>query len=133
MINFKKPWYEEASLIYKPVFIKNTNCKGISSFEKRTTCLLAALITIAVLPFEETYHLANTVKKMADFPFYIFSFVARSFGNDIVKLQASKQRLFGRGNKLFNAAASVICMPIIRSIVVVRLLAAAMLDPRIAE
>lgn len=131
---FKRPLRDEISLIYKPAFLpRDPKKERFTSIVSRLSCVFGAVITVCIFPFEETYHLANTIKKITAFPFYLFSFMGHCLvAQDINKIDNSRIILGKRWSKLIDSIAHSSLIPFIRVIFVARLLAAAILHPRIA-
>lgn len=116
----------------QPLFPEKPGAKNFNSLETRISSVVSAAIAIAVFPLEETFHIANTVKKLSVFP---LNFIAYMHGRlkqapeDKIK---AKEVFIHKLDKIKDSAAHALFIPFIRLMFVTRLLAAAILHPRIA-
>jgi hypothetical protein len=132
---YKASLAEEYSKLRKPIFKlfpeKAKEKKSFkSSLETRVSSFVMIIITVAQFPLEETYHISSAIKKITIFPHHLFPCIYGCFKG--VNQEKTKKDLAKIGLKIFDSIAHAIIIPLIRLCFIIRLLAAAIIHPKIA-
>jgi len=130
---YKNSLLREFSKLQEPLFIEKPGVKKFNSLETRISSLVSASIAIIVFPLEELYHIANITKKISVFPLHLLSCIQEYFKVQTAEEKAvCKEKFINKCMKILDSAGHIVLIPFIRLIFVIRLLAAAIIHPRIA-
>lgn len=123
----------ELSLFCQPAFLtKNVEDLSIFSLKSRISCLIGVVFCAVRFPIDETCQLVIILKKTVDLSLQFFSLVQIRYADNSSKhLETVKRNFSVKCVKLCDHLALALLIPFSRFVLMIRLIAGAILHPKI--